>query len=60
MSVSWQDSLIVTERLGYEKGAEDTVKVIFETTEECNEITITFTNKSKTFIETKCISNFEP
>jgi len=60
LSVSWQESLIVTERLGYEKGAEDTVKTIFETAEGCQEMTITFANKSKTFIETNCISNFEP
>ena len=60
LSVSWQESLIVTERLGYERGAEDTVKTIFETAEGCQEMTITFANKSKTFIETNCISNFEP
>ena len=60
LSVSWQESIIITQRLGYEKGAEDTVRTIFDTTEECNEITVTLANKSKTFIETNCISDFEP
>ena len=57
---SWQENLILTQTIGYEKGAEDTVKTIFEATEGCQEMTITLGNKSKTFIETNCISNSEP
>lgn len=60
LSDSWLESLILTQTIGYEKGAEDTVKTIFEATDGCQEATITLVNKSKTFIETNCILNSEP
>jgi hypothetical protein len=60
LSGSWQDSIIVTEQQGYEQGAQDTAKAIFESLDGCQVATVTVENRTKTFIETNCISNLEP